>query len=98
MHEITATTKEQVATDESKQGGLIIMYQDVVGPALPGKVQRRLLQLHHVLISAVGPVLGTQLPCIGPETETTHTTYTQDIHYVQICKRKYVLLRTKSFK
>ena len=51
-----------------------IMYQDVVGPALPGKVQCRLLQLHHVLVSAVGPVLRTQLSCIGPETHRHNTT------------------------
>lgn len=44
-------------------------YQDVIGPALPGKVERRLLQLHHVLVSAVGPVFGTQLSCVGPATD-----------------------------
>lgn len=47
----------------------LIMYQDVIGPAFPGKVEGCLLQLHHVLVSTVGPVLWTQLSCIGPKTE-----------------------------
>lgn len=81
LDETTAAKTEQISSDKSRDGGLVwirrcchmkdcfIMYQDVIGPAFPGKVERCLLQLHHVLISAVGPMLGTQLSCIGPVTE-----------------------------
>lgn len=48
------------------------MYQDVIGPALSGKVERCLLQLHHILVSAVGPVLGTHLSCIGSVAGQKH--------------------------
>lgn len=46
------------------------MYQDVIGPAFPGEVERCLLQLHDILVPAVGPVLGSQLSYIGPKTES----------------------------
>lgn len=41
-------------------------YQDVIGPTFPGKGESRLLQLHHMLVPAVGPVFGPQLPRVGP--------------------------------
>lgn len=52
----------------------LITYQDVIGPPFPGEVERRLLQLHHVLVSAVGPMLGTRLSCVGPKQRGTLST------------------------
>lgn len=46
-----------------------ITYQDVIGPAFPGEVECCLLQLHHILVSAVRPMLRTQLSRVRAKTE-----------------------------
>lgn len=65
-----AQKKEQKQSGKWGTASCERRYQDVVGPAFPGKVERRLLQFHHMLVSAVGPVFGTQLSCVGPEKQT----------------------------
>jgi len=60
------------------------MYQDIVSPPSPGKVECCLLQLHHILISAVGPMFRTQLSCIGPVTYTYTHVALQDIMLFRI--------------
>lgn len=43
-------------------------YQDVVSPSLPGGLQSRLPQLHHMVEPWGRPMLGTPLVCVGPGT------------------------------
>ena len=84
LDETTAAKREQISSDKSTEGAPIwilhgchikdslLMYQNVIGPAFPGEVERCLLQLHDVLVPAVGPVLGSQLAYIGPKTESNN--------------------------
>lgn len=41
-------------------------YQDVVSPSLPGGLQSRLPQLHHMVEPGWGPMLRTPFVCVGP--------------------------------
>lgn len=74
--EETQRLRSKEATSKAHQRG-VGGYQDVVGPALPGEAERRLLQLHHVLVSAVGPVFGAQLPRVPPATGQTSQRWTR---------------------
>lgn len=45
-------------------------HQNVVGPSLPGSLQSRLPQLHHMVESRGRPMFGTPLVCVGPGTNS----------------------------
>lgn len=46
---------------------LLLPYQDVMRPLLPGVAQSLLLEPHEVLVAFVAPVLGAELVGVGAE-------------------------------